>query len=132
MGEVRAIVPARLRQGTVLVLTVLCLVLLAACSGGGSKPFAKGEGTPGPSGKTVPPIALVAVAGLPAPKLPPLKDALATAAGKRDMAIIDSKLDASTLSLTGSFNISPDPSGAKIASLTTKWPPGAPQLRPLP
>jgi hypothetical protein len=108
-------VPARLRQGTVLILTVLCLVLLAACSGGGSKPFAKGEGTPGPSGKTVPPIALVEVAGLPASKLPPLKDALAIAAGKRDMAIIDSKLDSTTLSLTGSFNVAPDPSGVKIA-----------------
>jgi hypothetical protein len=115
MGKVCAIVPARLRQGTVLVLTCLCLVVLAACSGGGSKPFAKGEGTPGPSGKTVPPIALIEVSGLPASKLPPLKDALAIAAGKRDMAIIDSKLDNTTLSLTGSFNIVPDPSAVKVA-----------------
>ncbi len=93
---------------------VLCLVLLAACGGGGSKPFAKGEGTPGPSGKTVPPIALVQVTGLPAAKLAQLKDALAIAAGKRDMAIIDSKLDSSTLSLTGSFTMVPDPSAVKL------------------
>jgi hypothetical protein len=114
MEDVRAIVPSWLRQGTVLLLTVLCLALLAAC-GGGSKPFAKGEGTPGPSGKTVPPIALIEVSGLPASKLPLLKDALAIAAGKRDMAILDSKLDSTTLSLTGSFSIVPDPAGAKIA-----------------
>jgi hypothetical protein len=114
MGEVLTIVPARLRQGTVLVLMVLCLVLLAACSGGGSKPFAKGEGTPGPSGKTVPPIALLQASGIPAAKLSQLKDALAIAAGKRDMAIIDSKLDATTLSLTGNFTITPDPSAVRI------------------
>ncbi|MGE0238383.1 MAG: hypothetical protein AB7S59_06680, partial [Parvibaculaceae bacterium] len=96
------------------MLTVLCLLVLTACSGGGSKPFAKGEGTPGPSGKTVPPIALGEVAGLPAAKLPQLKDALAIAAGKRDMAIIDSKLDSTTLSLTGSFHIAPDPSAVKL------------------
>lgn len=115
MGDVLTIGPARLRQGTVLVLMVLCLVLLAACGGGGSKPFAKGEGTPGPSGKTVPPIALLQVAGLPAAKLPQLKDALAIAAGKRDMAIIDSKLDSSTLSLTGSFKIIPEASAVRIS-----------------
>jgi len=114
MGDVLTIGPARLRQGTVLVLMVLCLFLLAACGGGGSKPFAKGEGTPGPSGKTVPPIALVQVSGLPAAKLAQLKDELAVAAGKRDMAIIDSRLDSSTLSLTGSFTMVPDPSAVKL------------------
>jgi hypothetical protein len=93
---------------------VLCLVLLTACGGGGSTPFAKGEGTPGPSGKTVPPIALLEVSGLPQAKLSQLKDALALAAGKRDMAIIDSKLDNTTLTLTGSFNIIPDPSAVKL------------------
>lgn len=115
MRKARTIVPASLRHGTVLVLTVLCLTLLSACSGGGSKPFAKGEGTPGPSGKTVPPIALTVVAGLPASKLPPLKDALAIAAGKRDMAIIDTKLDATTLTLTGNFRIVSDSAAIKIA-----------------
>ncbi|MGE3875534.1 MAG: hypothetical protein AB7F74_21480 [Parvibaculaceae bacterium] len=93
---------------------VLCLALLSACAGGGSKPFAKGAGTPGPSGKTVPPIALLEVSGMPAAKLAQLKDALATAAGKRDMAIIDSKLDNTTLTLTGRFTIAPGQSGARI------------------
>lgn len=116
MGDVLTIGSTRLRQGTVLILVVLCLVLLTACGGGGvSQPFAKGEGTPGPSGKTVPPIALLEVAGLPPSKLPALKDALAIAAGKRDMAIIDSKLDNTTLTLTGSFNATPDSSAVRVS-----------------
>jgi hypothetical protein len=93
----------------------LCLVLLTACAGGGSKPFAKGEGTPGPGGKTVPPIALLELAGLPPAKVSQFKDAFAAAAGKRDMAIIDSKLDNTTLSLTGNFHIVPDQTAVRLA-----------------
>jgi hypothetical protein len=130
MGHVLTIGGARLRQGTILVLMVLCLALLSACSGGGSKPFAKGEGTPGPSGKTVPPIALTEVQGLPSSKLPQLKDALAIAAGKRDMAIIDSKLDSTTFSLSGSFTAVPgkvsyswtltDPAGTVLHTISAE------------
>jgi hypothetical protein len=97
---------------------VLCLALLGGCAGGGSKPFAKGEGTPGPGGKTVPPIALLEVTGMPAATLSQFKDALAIAAGKRDMAIIDSKLDNTTLTLTGRFTIAP---GAGSVRLSYNW-----------
>jgi hypothetical protein len=105
---------ARLRQGSVLIVLVLCLVQLSACAGGGSKPFAKGEGTPGPSGKTVPPIALLDVTGMPPTTLSQFKDALAVAAGKRDMAIIDSRLDNTTLTLTGHFTIVPEAGAVKL------------------
>lgn len=115
MGDVLTIGQGRLRQGTIFVLMVLCLMVLAGCSAGGEKPFAKGGGTPGPSGKTVPPIDLVQVSGIPAPKLAQLTDALAAAAGKRDMAIIDTKLDATTLSLSGQFTATPDPQGVRLA-----------------
>jgi hypothetical protein len=118
MRDILTIGSARLRQGALLVLMVLCFALLSACAGGGSKPFAKGEGTPGPGGKTVPPIALLEVSGIPAAKLSQFKDALAIAAGKRDMAIIDSKLDNTTLTLTGSFTIAPD---AGSVRLTYNW-----------
>jgi hypothetical protein len=94
---------------------VLCLALLSGCAGGGSKPFAKGEGTPGPGGKTVPPIALLGVSGMPAAQLSQFKDALAIAAGKRDMAIIDSKLDSTTLTLTGRFTIAPDAGSVRLS-----------------
>ena len=113
MGDDRTISLRPLRQGALWALLAFCLVALAGC-GGGSQPFAKSEGTPGPSGKTVPPIALVEVTGLPATKLPQLRDALAISAGKRDMAIIDGRLDASTLSLRGNFHIIPDTAAVRL------------------
>ncbi len=114
MVDARTIILPSLRQAAGFAFLALCLLVLSACSGGGSLPFAKSGGTPGPSGKTVPPIDLVEVTGLPASKLSQLKDALAVSAGKRDMAIIDSKLDNSTLSLTGNFNIIPDPAAVRL------------------
>jgi hypothetical protein len=115
MVDARTIVLPSLRQAASFALLALCLMVLSACSGGGSQPFAKGGGgTPGPSGKTVPPIDLVEVTGLPSSKLPQLKDALAFAAGKRDMAIVDSKLDNSTLSLKGNFHIIPDAAAVRL------------------
>ncbi|QIG46479.1 hypothetical protein G5V57_01125 [Nordella sp. HKS 07] len=114
MGEGRTISLSSLRHGTFFAFLAFCLLTLAACSGGGSQPFAKSGGTPGPSGKTVPPIALAEVTGLPATKLPQLRDALAISAGKRDMAILDSRLDASTLSLRGNFHIIPDTSAVRL------------------
>lgn len=114
MGEGRTISLAPVRQGAFLALLAFCLLALAACSGGGSQPFAKSGGTPGPIGKTVPPIALAEVTGLPTSKLPQLRDALAISAGKRDMAILDSPLDASTLSLKGNFQIIPDTAAVRL------------------
>jgi len=115
MVDARAIIPPSLRQAASFALLALFLMVLSACSGGGSLPFAKGGGgTPGPSGKTVPPIDLVEVTGLPASKLPQLKDALAVSAGKRDMAIIDTKLDNTTLSLSGNFRIIPDAAAVRL------------------
>src|SRR5690242_18686714 len=115
MGHCRTIDVGPWRHGAFFALLAFCLLALAACSGGGSQPFAKSGGTPGPSGKTVPPIALVEVTGLPASKLPQLKDSLAISAGKRDMAILDNRLDASTLSLRGSFQIIPDASAVRLS-----------------
>jgi len=115
MGDARTINLRALRQAAGFALLALCLVVLAACSSGGSLPFAKStSGTPGPSGKTVPPIQLVEVTGLPPSKVSILKDALADAAGKRDMAIIDSRLDNTTMSLKGSFSIIPDPAAVRL------------------
>lgn len=114
MVDARTIVLPSLRQAASFVLLALCLIVFSACSGGGSQPFAKGGGTPGPSGKTVPPIDLVEVTGLPSSKLPQLKDALAISAGKRDMAIVDTKLDNSTLSLRGNFHIIPDAAAVRL------------------
>jgi hypothetical protein len=114
MGSSHTIGRDLIRLATSIMLMVLSLVALAGCGGGGSQPFAKGDGTSGPSGKTVPPIALAEVIGLPASKLAQLKDALAISAGKRDMAIIDGILDKTTLSLRGNFQVIPDSTAVRL------------------
>lgn len=92
-------------------------LVLAACSGGGSAPFAKKDGSP--DGRTVPPITLGAIAGIPPDKLQPLKDALAISGGKRDIGIVEGRLDGAALGMTGKFEIIPDPSTIRIAYLWT-------------
>jgi hypothetical protein len=97
-------------------LVVLFGLLLSGCSGGGTQPFAKIDGSP--SGKTVPPIYLSTVAGLPGSKLQSLEDALAASAGKRDMAIVEGKLEEEGFNLSGNFQILPEPQALR---LTYNW-----------
>jgi hypothetical protein len=96
-----------------VLLLVAGLVLASCGTGGGSRPFAKVDG--GPDGKSVPPISLTEVAGLPESKLQPLKDALAAAAGKRDMAIVEGAFDGEGFGLSGNFQILPDPGSIRLA-----------------
>jgi len=97
-------------------MVIFLILPLAGCgAGGGSHPFAKIDG--GPSGKTVPPIYLLALNGIPDSKLQPFKNALSTAAGKRDMAIVEGKFqgDGDGFGLSGSFQILPDPASLHLA-----------------
>src|SRR5437762_1299018 len=98
-----------------IVMVVLAFALAGCGNGGGSHPFAKIDG--GPSGKTVPPIYLLALNGLPDSKLQPFKDTLSIAAGKRDMAIVDGKFaaDGDGFGLSGSFKIVADPASLRLA-----------------
>ncbi|CAN5310327.1 hypothetical protein BH10PSE7_BH10PSE7_21010 [soil metagenome] len=100
-----------LRRWSFTVLALIAIIL-AACSGGGTTPFAKMDGSP--SGKPVPPIALSKVNGLPPEKFQALKDALAVSAGKRDMAIVEGAFDQGELTLTGNFQIIPDPAAVRV------------------
>jgi hypothetical protein len=99
-----------------LAVAVLLFVLLASCAAGGSKPFAKVDGSP--NGKPAPPITLVSVSGLPGDKSQVLKDALAASAGKRDMAIVEGSFDSVTFGLSGSFSL--QPLGSEV-SLAYRW-----------
>ncbi|MBL8907730.1 MAG: hypothetical protein JNM20_13735 [Rhizobiales bacterium] len=100
-----------------MLLFVLLFVLLASCgAGGGSKPFAKIDGSP--NGRPAPPITLVSVSGLPSDKSQVLKDALAVSAGKRDMAIVDGSFDSGTFGLSGQFSL--QPLGAEVG-LAYRW-----------
>jgi hypothetical protein len=98
-------------------LTVLFLaVVLAACGGGGKTLDSGGGGVPGPKGKSVPPISLMALNGVPNTKAQVLKDALAEAGGNRDMAIVDgANFDQGSLGLTGNFTVLPAGEGTTIS-----------------
>lgn len=101
----------------ILALLVTLGLVLASCSGGGSTPFAKKDGSP--DGKTVPPITLGGIAGIPPDKLQAMEDALSVSGGRRDIAIVEGKLDGAALGMTGKFEIIPDPSTIRIAYVWT-------------
>jgi hypothetical protein len=88
---------------------------LAAC-GSGNKTLENGAGgVPGPKGKTVPPISLVALDGIPETKAQVLKDALAEAGGNRDMAIVEGGIDQNALRLSGNFSVLPSAGGTNVS-----------------
>lgn len=95
---------------------MLLIALLASCASGGSKPFAKVDGSP--DGTPAPPITLVSVSGLPNDKMQAQKDALTASAGKRDMAIVEGSFDSGTFGLTGNFSL--QPLGPEV-SLAYRW-----------
>jgi hypothetical protein len=109
---IRVVFGAHVLKRLSVTVFALIAILLAACSGGGTQPFAKVDG--GPSGKPVPPISLSKVDGLPPEKFQALKDALAVSAGKRDMAIVEGAFDQGELVLSGKFEIIPDPSAVRV------------------
>lgn len=95
-----------------MLLIVLGLAL-AACAGG-YRPFGKdGETTP-PTGKTVPPIILQSMQGLPAGQVKAFRDILSIAAGQRDMAIVEGALQSEELVLNGQFRAVADEGGVRV------------------
>lgn len=97
-------------------LLAALLLLLASCSTGGGPLPDSGSGSY-PKGKTVPPVSLQQVTGLPPGKLSQLKSALAVAGGQRDIGIVEGKITGS-YSLAGQFTIASQPSGVAI---TYQW-----------
>lgn len=100
------------RRLTALLLLALGLVL-AACAGG-NRPFGKDDGTSGPTGNTVPPIVLQSMEGLPAERMQALRDALAIAAGQRDMAIVEASFQSGELILNGRFTAVAEGGGVRV------------------
>jgi hypothetical protein len=103
-------------------LAALAALFLAAaligCGGGKKTLEMGGGGVPGPKGKSVPPITIVSLDGIPESKTQALKDALAESGGNRDMAIVEGAFDQGTLGLTGSFSVLPSGGGT---SVTHNW-----------
>jgi hypothetical protein len=101
------------RRGLMALLLLALGLVLAACAGG-NRPFGKDEGTSGPQGKTVPPIALQSMEGLPAERMQAFRDALSIAAGQRDMAIVEGSFQSGELMLNGRFTAVADGGGVRV------------------
>ncbi len=102
----------RIRPGAMLAGL---LVLLAACSSGTPS---LDSGTAEPKGKTVPPVTLSQITGLPPAKAEEMKSAMAVAAGERDIGIAEGQFQTGSFGLTGQFKAFAEPSGVRI---TYQW-----------
>jgi hypothetical protein len=102
-----------LRRGMIALLFAAFGLLLGACASG-SRPFGKESDTAPPIGKTVPPIVLQSMEGLPADRLQAFRDALAIAAGQRDMAIVEGSFKSGELILNGRFTALADAGGTRV------------------
>ncbi len=101
------------RRGLAALLLAAFSLALAACAGG-YHPFGKDDGTSNPSGKTVPPIVLQSMQGLPAGHMQAFRDALAIAAGQRDMAIAEGAFQSEGLVLNGQFRAIAEGGGVRV------------------
>jgi hypothetical protein len=93
------------------VLMAALLLVLAACSGGA---MLKDSGSTGAKGKTVPPVMIQQVTGVPPAKLGDLKTALAVTGGERDIGIVEGDFQSGSFSLTGQFQATAENSGVHI------------------
>lgn len=95
-----------------VLLTVFGLVL-ASCSAG-SILTDSGSGGLEPKGKSVPPVAIQEVTGIPPGKLAELKTALAAAGGQHDLSFVEGSFQSGVFGLAGSFQASSGASGVRL------------------
>lgn len=98
---------------TAVVAAVLALVL-TACSAGSI--LTDSTSSPGaePKGKTVPPVAIQQVTGIPPGKLAELNGALTSAGGQHDIAFVAGSFPSGVFSLSGSFRAASEAAGVTI------------------
>ncbi len=87
------------------------VLLLASCTGGS---VLTDSGSGEPKGKTVPPVMLQQVAGMPPAKLGELKTAMAVSGGERDIGIVEGDFQSGSFSLNGQFQSFAENSGVRI------------------
>ena len=96
-----------------LVAAVLALAL-TACSAGSILTDSSSPSGAEPKGKTVPPVAIQQVMGIPPGKLAELNAALASAGGQHDIAFVSGSFPAGVFSLTGTFRAASEAAGVTI------------------
>ena len=98
------------RRGGAYAVLLALLLVLASCSGGPSL-----DGGPAQTnGKTVPPVAIQQIAGVPPGKIPELKAALARAAGERDIGIVEGEFQSGSFTLSGQFQAASSTTGVRV------------------
>ncbi len=92
-------------------LMAVLVFLLASCS---SASLLNDSSPTEPRGKTVPPVSLQQVTGVPPAKLGDLKTALAVSGGERDIGIVEGNFQSGSFTLTGQFQGTIQNSGVHI------------------
>lgn len=115
-GPARWLEPLRTLSSAFLV--VLLGLFLASCSAGSILLDSGTGGTKEPQGKSVPPVAIQQVKGIPPGKLAELKSALATAGGQHDIGFVVGDFQSGVFGLSGDFKAS---SGAAGVRLVYQW-----------
>ncbi len=87
------------------------VILLASCSG---TSVLTDTAPTEPRGKTVPPVAISQVTGLPPSKLADMKAAMAVAGGQRDIGIVEGNFQSGAFTLTGQFRTFAESSGVRV------------------
>jgi outer membrane biosynthesis protein TonB len=96
------------------VLLVVLGLVLAACSAG-SILTDSGLGSGGePKGKSVPPVAIGEVRGIPPGKLGELKASLSAAGGLHDIGFVEGSFQSGVFGLTGNFKATSASSGVRV------------------
>ena len=105
--------PEIFRSGGIFAVLFALVLLLASCSSGSG--VVGGPDLPAqPAGKSVPPVAIQQITGVPPGKVADLKAALARAAGERDIGIVEGDFQNGSFTLSGSFRAQSDSSGVHV------------------
>jgi hypothetical protein len=111
VGPIAWLEPLR-RLSFGVLMAVLGLVL-ASCSAG-SILSDSGSGSAEPKGKSVPPVAIEEIKGIPPGQLTELKAALASAGGLHDIGFVEGSFQSGVFGLTGNFRASSGSTGVRL------------------
>lgn len=96
------------------VLMVLLGLVLASCSAGSILTDSGSGSGAEPKGKSVPPVAIEDIRGIPPGKLAELKGALASAGGLHDIGFVEGSFQSGVFGLTGNFKATSGSSGVRL------------------
>ena len=105
------------RGGGFFAMLLALVVVLASCSSSLNVIGGPGVATQ-PRGKTVPPVAIQQITGMPLGKAAELKAAVARTAGERDIGVVEGEFQNGSFTWSGSFRAVSDASGVKV---TYQW-----------